>query len=92
MSEYIDIQTDSGDEPHTLIFMTNVLLAEGEPERYDSVTALEEGSPLAQALAVVPGLHQVRLDSREMVVTYHPDVPQHIIVADVSAVIRDFFL
>jgi hypothetical protein len=92
MSEYVDIQADSGDEPDTIIFTTNVLLAEGEPERYDSVSALEEGSPLAQALAVVPGLHQVRLDAREMVVAHDPDVPQHVIVADISAVIRDFFL
>ena len=92
MSEYIEIQTESGDEPDTIIFTTNVRLSEGEPENYISVAALEEGSPLAQAFAIVPGIYELRLEGGEMVVRHDPDVPLHVIVADISAVIRDFFL
>lgn len=92
MSEYIEIQADSGDEPDTIVFTTNVQLSEDEAEQYESIAELEEGSPLAQALAFVPGIRQVTLEGREMTVWHDPAVPLHVIVADVSAVIRDFFL
>lgn len=92
MSEYIDIQTESGDEPGAILFTTNMQLAADKVEHYDSGTELEEGSPLAQALAFVPGIRQVTLEDREMTVWHHPEVPLHAIIADISAVIRDFFL
>lgn len=92
MSEYIEIEAESGDEPGAIVITTNVLLAEGGVERYDSLAALDEGSPLAQALAFVPGLYRVHIHEREMVVWYEPAVPAHVIVADISAAIRDFFL
>ncbi|MDT8307615.1 MAG: NifU N-terminal domain-containing protein [Anaerolineae bacterium] len=92
MSEYVEIHTESGDEPDTLLIETNVQLAVDEAEQYNSVEGLEEGSPLAQALAFVPGIRQVTLEGRTMTVRHDPAVPLHVIVADISAVIRDFFL
>ncbi len=92
MSEYIEIEAESGDEPGAILITTSVLLNEGAAERYDSAAALEEGSPLAQALAFVPGLDRVHLHGREMAIRHDPAVPTHVIVADISAVIRDFFL
>lgn len=92
MSEYIEIVTESGDEPGVLLFSTNVRLSEGAVEQYDSLAALEEGSPLAQALAHVPGVRRLRLQGNEMTVWVDPDTPQHVVMADISAAIRDFFL
>ena len=92
MSEYIEIRAETGEEPGMLIFTTNVCLSEGAAERYESPAALEEGSPLAQALAYVPGIHRLQIQEYEMTVWHDPDVAQHVVIADLSAVIRDFFL
>jgi hypothetical protein len=92
MSEYIEIMAESGDEPGTLQLSTNVRLTEGTAEQYDSPAALEEGSALAQALACVPGVRRLHLQGSEMAVWYDPEAPPHVIVADLSAAIRDFFL
>jgi hypothetical protein len=92
MSEYVEIETETGDEPGSIIVTTNVRLSEGQVERYDSVAALEVGSPLAQALAYVPGIRRLHLGEYEIVVWHDPAMPTHVIVADISAAIRDFFL
>jgi hypothetical protein len=92
MSEYIEIEAESGDEPDSLLFSTNVRLSEGAAEHYDSPAALEEGSPLAQALAAIPGIRRLNLEGSELVVWCDPDAPQHAIIADISAAMRDFFL
>jgi|GEM_PF-6241252 len=92
MSEYIEIRTESGEEPGMLILTTNVRLSEGTAERYESPEALEEGSPLAQALAWVPGIRRLQLREHELTVWYDPGVAQHVVIADLSAAIRDFFL
>lgn len=75
-----------------LILSTNVRLSEGIAEVYESPAALEEGSPLAQALAYVPGILRLQLQDHEMTVWHNPDVAQHVVIADISAAIRDFFL
>lgn len=92
MSEYIEIEAESGEEPGVLLFSSNVRLSEGPAEQYDSPAALEEGSPLAQALAYVPGIRRLRLQGDEMIVWCDPGVPQHVVIADISAAVRDFFL
>lgn len=92
MSEYIEIETEMADEPAVIYFHTNLALAEEGVEAYDSVEAMEEGSPVAQALAYVEGIRHLRLDGREMTVTRDLDTPRHIIVAEVSAALKDFFL
>ncbi|MDX1688722.1 MAG: hypothetical protein R3248_12120 [Candidatus Promineifilaceae bacterium] len=92
MSEYIEIEAEMSDDPAVIIFYTNLTLAEEGVEEYDSVEAMEEGSPVAQALAYVEGICHLRLDDREMTVTRDLEAPQHIIVAEVSAALKDFFL
>lgn len=92
MSEYIEIDTESTDDPDEMRFYTNVMLADAGEEVYDSVEEMEEGSPVAQTLSFVEGIRRLRMDGGEMLVTRDPDTPWHIIVADVSAAIRDFFL
>jgi hypothetical protein len=92
MSEYIEITAESGEEPGMLHFSTNVRLSEGPAERYDWRADLEEGSPLAQALAHIPGIRRLHLQGGEMVVWHEPELPQHVLIADISAAVRDFFL
>jgi len=92
MSEYIEIETELSEEPTVIHFRTNLALAEEGVEEYDSVVAMEEGSPVAQALAYVEGIRRLRLEGREMTITRDLDAPRHIIVAEVSAALKDFFL
>ncbi|MFW5940689.1 MAG: NifU N-terminal domain-containing protein [Chloroflexota bacterium] len=92
MSEYIEIDTESTDDPDEMRFYSNVMLADAGEEVYDSVEEMEEGSPVAQTLSFVEGIRGLRMDGGKMLITRNPDTPWHIIVADVSAAIRDFFL
>ncbi|MFQ5421675.1 MAG: NifU N-terminal domain-containing protein [Anaerolineae bacterium] len=92
MSEYIEIQTELSDDGRTMSFYTNLTLSEGEVETYDSPAAMEEGSPVAQAFAVVDGIAQLRLEGSDMHITRAADAPWHSIVADVTAALKDFFL
>ena len=92
MSEYIEIETELSDDPAVIYFYTNLALAEEGAEAYESAEAMAEGSPVAQALAYVDGIRHLRLDGREMTVTRDLDTPQHIIVAEISAALKDFFL
>ena len=92
MSEYIEIETELSDDGQTMYFYTNLQLTEAGAEEYESPAAMEEGSPVAQALSVVSGVAYLCLDGNDMVVRREPEAPWHIIVADTSAVLKDFFL
>ncbi|MCA9940225.1 MAG: NifU N-terminal domain-containing protein [Anaerolineales bacterium] len=92
MSEYIEITTKPTDDPDVMFFYTNLRLDEGEPESYDSLAAMEEGSPVAQALALVAGIAQLYIDGQELTITREPGVEWYFIAADVSAILKDFFL
>ena len=92
MSEYIEIETELSDDGDEMFFFTNLTLAEGGVEQYDSPAVMEEGSPVAQALAVIEGIARLQIEGREMTITREPDAPWHVIVADVSAALKDFFL
>lgn len=92
MSEYIKIETELSDDPAVIYFSTNLALAEEGAEEYESAEAMEEGSPVAQALAYVDGIRHLRLDGQQMTVTRDLDTPQHVIVAEISAALKDFFL
>lgn len=92
MSEYIEIETEPSADPDQLRIVTNLTLAEAEVEEYDGPQAMEEGSALAQSLSFVEGIRHLRIEDRELVVSRDPAVPWHLIVSDISAAIRDFFL
>lgn len=92
MSEYIDIETEMTDDGAHMYFYTNLSLTEGGVEQYNSVEAMEEGSPVAQALSVVPGIRRLRMQGDELSVTREPDADWHVIVDDISAALKDFFL
>jgi hypothetical protein len=92
MSEYIEIETELGDDGRSLFVTTNLTLAEGPAETYDSLEAMETGSPLAQALSAVEGIERLVINGRFLTLQRHPDAAWHHIVADLSAVLKDFFL
>ena len=92
MSEYIEIDSEISDDGQRIHIYTNVTLADHEEEMYESVAAMEEGSPLAQALAVIGEIAQLSLSGEEMTIVCAPDADWHAIIGDVSAAIRDFFL
>jgi hypothetical protein len=92
MSEYIEIESEMTDDPAVLRIHTNLPLAVGEVERYESLAEMEEGSAVAQALSFIEGIENLEIDERTLVVTRTLDVDWHIIVAEVTAVLKDFFL
>ncbi len=92
MSEYMEIETDTTENPNVMQFYTNLTLAVETVERYGSVEEMEEGSALAQALAFVEGLVALEIDGKEMLVTSDGEMPWHIIISEISAIVKDFFL
>ena len=92
MSEYIEIETEMSDDGASMHVFTNLTLTEGEAEIYHSQAAMEEGSPVAQALAVVEGIARLQIEGQELTITREADAPWHVIVSDVSAALKDFFL
>lgn len=94
MSEYIEIETETTEDLHCMHLVTNVALTgvRQHVEHYGSTTEMEEGSPLAQALAYVEGIAELQFDDKTMTIVRDPDVPWHVIIADVTAAVKEFFL
>lgn len=92
MSEYIEIRPEFSDDPDVVVIYTNLTLTEREAEQYDSVMAMEEGSPLAQMLAVIDGIERLHLQGDKITIWRDPAEDWHFIVADVTAALKDFFL
>ncbi len=92
MSEYIEIEAEANDDGKRIFVYTNLRLAEGNVEIYSSRQSLEEGSPVAQSLALIDGIARLRIEDSDLIITREPDVEWHIIVEDVSAALKDFFL
>jgi hypothetical protein len=94
MSEYIEIDAEATEDPHCMRLVTNVKLASARQliEHYRSTIEMEEGSPLAQTLAYVEGIDELTIDEETMIIVRRPDMPWHVIIADVSAAVKEFFL
>lgn len=92
MSEYVDVQAEATDDPDVMQIVTNVQLASGEVEIYETLEEGEDGSALAQALFEIPGLAGLRLDGTEMFIQREAGVEWPALIADVTDALRDFFL
>lgn len=92
MSEYIEFDVEMTDDPLIGVIETNVVLVIDGTEVYDSAEALAEGSPVAQALAVVPGICHLIIETHTLTVTRDEDEEWFVIVEDIAAALRDFFL
>ena len=91
MSEYIKIETEVSDDNAELYVYTNLSLSENE-EVYGSVEEMEEGSPIAQALAGCDGIAALEIDGKELTIQRTDEAAWHAIVTDLSAMLKDFFL
>lgn len=94
MSEYIEIESLTGPDPDQVTLTTNVNLtpASQAPERYTTPEEMEEGSPLAQTLSYIEGIRELQISGQTVTVTRDPGAEWHVIIADISAAVRDFFL
>lgn len=92
MSEYIEIESEMTDNPAVMRIYTNLPLALDGVEVYYSLEEMEEGSAVAQALSFIEGIETLTIDDKTMLVTRSLEVDWHIIVAEVTAVLKDFFL
>jgi hypothetical protein len=92
MSEYIEIESEMTDNPAVMRIHTNLPLALDGVEIYHSLEEMEEGSAVAQALSFIEGIETLKIDDMSVVVTRSLEVDWHIIVAEVTAVLKDFFL
>ncbi len=92
MSEYIAIEPETTADPDVMVFHTNLRLTDGPPEHYAALPALEEGSPMAQALSAIPGLREVRLEGSDLTVRRDPAAEWHHIAADISSALKSFYL
>lgn len=92
MSEYIEFDVEITDDPLVGVIETNVTLVVDGAEVYESAEALEEGTPVAQALAVVPGIRHLIIETHTLTVTREENAEWFAIVEDIAAVLRDFFL
>lgn len=92
MSEYIEITTEMSEDGAAVHFFTNLRLADQDEEIYASVPDMEEGSPLAQALAMIPGLARIHIRGDELTAWRAPEAAWHALVEDVTAVLKEFFL
>lgn len=92
MSEYIEIESDSTEDPNVMIVHTNLALATGNPERYESVEAMEEGSAVAQALAPIEGIVKMRIETNDLIVEIDAQAPWHLVESEIAAALKDFFL
>jgi len=92
MSEYIEIEIETTNDPAVMLFYTNMRLAEEGVELYDSLEDMEEGSAVAQALASIEGIVKIKIGDHTLTVTSDLSVPWHILVGEISAAMKDFFL
>jgi hypothetical protein len=91
MSEYMEIEEEETEDINVMIFHTNLPLADGV-ETYDSLDSMEQGSPVANALAVIEGIASAELEDTMLTVRRQDFYDWYAIAADVSAVLKDFFL
>jgi hypothetical protein len=92
MSEYIEIETELTDDLDLVIFRTNLALTLGAGESYHSPEEMEEGSPVAQALALLDGVVELHIEGNSMQVRRESGWEWHHLVADISAALKEFFL
>lgn len=92
MSEYIEFEVEMMDDPAIMIITTNLTLAEFEAEYYPSSVEMAEGSMVAQVIAYIEGIQQLKIERNTLTVWREPDVPWHHIVTDITAAVKEFFL
>jgi hypothetical protein len=92
MSEYISLETEQTDKPNVVIIHTNLNLAPDGPEVYPNLESGEEGSPLAQTLFIIDGILALTIQDGDLIITHEPELELFVLVDEVDAALKDFFL
>ena len=93
MSEYFKIETEPTDNPDVIEMITSETLTDLDEEIYANPAEGETGSPIAQTLFYgVEGIRALTIIDDTLIVTRDPQVPWEMLVDEVRAVLRDFFL
>lgn len=92
MSEYITINTEATDDEDILIVQTNQRLTLEDEEVYLDAAHGEEGSPLAQTLFAIDGLQALTIEDQHLVIRRDPTVEWYVLIDEISAALKDFFL
>ena len=92
MSEYIEVQAETTDDPAIMLLRTNLHLAEEKPEEYLTTPDMEEGSALAQVMAPIEGVIRLRIEENNLIIWRDPAVPWHLIVSEATVALKEFFL
>ncbi|GAB4575118.1 MAG: hypothetical protein Kow0077_25070 [Anaerolineae bacterium] len=92
MSEYITLDVEDTEDPQTVVIKTNLLLAPDGPEHYDDRVSGEHGSPLAQTIFAIAGVQALTLEENDMIITFSPETELFVLVDELDAALKDFFL
>ncbi len=93
MSEYVTVEVEFGEDPHTADLLVNQILTQADEEIYASAGAGDEGSPLAQMLfAAVDGIKALTIAEDCLTITRDPSFPWETIIDEVRDALRDWYL
>ena len=93
MSEYVTVDLEFADHPDVADLYINQPLTDQDEEVYESPTAGDLGSPLAQMLfAAVDGIQQLTISQDCLTITRESDYPWETIIDEVRDALRDWYL
>ena len=93
MSEYVSFEFEMSDDPLVAEVHLNQALTEGVMEHYADYAAGDEGSPLAQLLFnAVAGIAALTITPDTLRIERGPTVEWEVLLDDLRAALRDFFL
>lgn len=92
MSEYISIEAEPTDQPNTVLIRTNLTLAPDGIEVYPDLAAGEIGSPLAQTIFAIDGVLGLTIDGTDLLIQHTDDLELFVLVDELDAALKDFFL
>ncbi len=92
MSEYISIEAEPTEELNTVLIHTNLTLAPDGIEVYPDLASGEIGSPLAQTIFAIEGILALTIDGSDMLIQHTDDLELFVLVDEIDAALKDFFL
>ncbi len=92
MSEYITIDVELTEDPQIVIIHTNLNLAPAGDEHYPDAASGQAGSPLAQAIFAIDGITALTITGGDLMVTRSPEMELFLLVDEIDAALKDFFL
>jgi hypothetical protein len=92
MSEYITVEPETTDDPNCMRLVTNLNLTPNGSESYPNRQEGDLGSPLAQTLFSIEALAALDIEDGTLTAWRDPDAEWTMLIEDISAALKDFFL